>query len=192
MKYYIEITILPSADIGHHFLWEKIFQQVHLGLVEMKDSNGTVPIGISLPEYNTERHELGSKLRLFATSKLLLETLNAPKWLGRFMDYVHLTRIRPVPYHVSAYACYSRQQPKSSKERLARRKAKRERIELHKALELLEGYQEQLLKNPFITMTSQSSGKRFCLFILKEDADQPMDQGFSSYGLSQRSTVPEF
>ena len=192
MKYYIEITVLPSADIGHHFLWEKVFQQVHLGLVEMKTSNGTVPIGISLPEYNTERHELGSKLRLFAADSLLLETLNASKWLERFMDYVHLTRIRPVPDHISAYACYSRQQPKSSKERLARRKAKREGIELEQALKLLEGYQEQQLKNPFIIMTSQSSARRFYLFILKEEAERPINQGFNSYGLSRSSTVPEF
>jgi len=192
MKYYIEISLLPSADIGRNFLWEKVFQQVHLRLVEMKTSNGTVPIGISLPEYNTERHELGSKLRLFAADKLLLKTLNAPKCLRRFNDYVHLTRIRPVPDHISSYACYSRQQPKSSKQRLARRKAKRERIELEQALKLLEDYQEQQLKNPFITMTSQSSGRPFYLFILKQEAGQPIDQGFSSYGLSRISTVPEF
>jgi CRISPR-associated endonuclease Csy4 len=192
MKYYIEISLLPSADINLNFLWEKVFQQVHLGLVEMKTSNGAVPIGISFPEYNAERHELGRKMRLFAADKLVLETLNAPKWLRRFNDYVHLTRIRPVPDHVSAYASYTRQQSKSSKQRLARRKAKREGIELEQALKLLEDFQEQQLKNPFITMTSQSSGRRFHLFILKKEIEQPIDKGFSSYGLSPSSTVPEF
>jgi len=192
MKYYIELTLLPGADIGHYFLWGKVFHQVHLGLVEMKTSNGTVPIGISFPEYKSERHEIGSKLRFFASDKSVLETLNMPEWLRYFNDYVHLTRIRSVPDHVLTYACYMRQQPKSSKQRLARRKARREGIGVEQALKLLEGYQEQRLKNPFINMTSQSSGRRFCLFIVKEEAVQPMNQGFNSYGLSQCSTVPEF
>lgn len=192
MKSYIEITLLPSADISRNFLWEKVFQQIHLGLVEMKTANGTVPIGISFPEYNTERHALGSKMRLFAVDKPVLEKLNVPKCLRRFNDYVHLTRIRPVPGHVSAYASYIRQQSKSSKQRLARRKAKREGIEFEQALKLLEGFQEQQLKNPFITMTSQSSGRRFRLFILKKKTEQSIDKGFSSYGLSPSSTVPEF
>lgn len=192
MKYYIELTLLPGVDIGHYFLWEKVFQQVHLGLVEIKNSNGIVPIGISFPEYNAERHEIGSKLRFFASEQKLLETLNISKWLRHFSDYVHLTRIRPVPDHISAHACYLRQQPKSSKERLARRKARREGIELEQALKLLEGFQEEQFKNPFITMTSQSSGRRFHLFILKQQAEKSVNQGFSTYGLSGSNTVPEF
>lgn len=192
MKYYIEITLLPGVDIGLHFLWEKVFQQVHLGLVKMKNPNGTVPIGISFPEYNLEKHEIGSKLRFFAADKSLLDSLDIAKWLRHFNDYVHLTRIRPVPDYISAYACYLRQQPKSSKQRLARRKVKREGIELKQALKLLEGFQEKQLKNPFITITSQSSGRHFHLFILKKSAGQPVNKGFSCYGLSICSTVPEF
>jgi len=121
MKYYIEVTLLPGVDIGLHFLWGKVFQQIHLGLVEMKNPNGTVPIGISFPEYNSEKHEIGSKLRFFAADKSLLESLDIAKWLRFFNDCVLLTRIRSVPEHISAYACYFRQQPKSSKQRLSSR-----------------------------------------------------------------------
>lgn len=192
MNVYIEITLLPSADIGLYFLWEKVFQQIHLGLVEMQTSNGKVPIGISFPEYSTEKNQLGSKLRLFAEDETVLEALNAPKCLKRFTDYVHLPRIRQVPDKISTYGYYKRLQPKSSKERLARRKAKREGIEVTQALKILEGYNEQHVKNPFINMNSQSSEQRFKLFILKQEATDFINEGFSTYGLSQSSTVPEF
>jgi CRISPR-associated endonuclease Csy4 len=192
MKHYIEITLLPSADISRNFLWEKIFQPIHFGLVEMQSSNGTAPIGISFPEFNSERRELGSKLRIFAPNKLFLEKFDADRRLERFMNYVHLTGIRQIPDSVSEYVRYKRCQPNSSKERVARRKARREGIGYKEALELLEGYQEIKLKNPFITITSQSSGRRFPLFITKEETDQPIDEGFTAYGLSRKGTVPEF
>ena len=192
MKYYIEITLLPSADIGLYFLWEKIFQQVHLKLVEIKDSDGIVPVGISFPEYSAEKKNIGCKLRLFVRDQSILESLNIPKWLRRFNDYVHLTRIRTVPNHISAYACYIRMQTKSSKVRMARRKSKREGIDFEQALKLLNGYQEKQLNQPFITIASQSSGRRFHLFIQKQNAEKFIDHGFNSYGLSRISTVPEF
>ena len=37
MKHYIEITLLPNPDINLLSLWSKVFQQIHLGLVEMQD-----------------------------------------------------------------------------------------------------------------------------------------------------------
>ena len=44
MKHYIDITLLPSDDIGVHFLWSKVMMQVHLALVEIQDSNKQVPV----------------------------------------------------------------------------------------------------------------------------------------------------
>lgn len=192
MKYYVEITLLPSVDIGLFFLWEKVFQKIHIELVKMKTSNGKVPIGISFPEYDAENNRLGSKLRLFATDEAILEKLDVRKCLNSFTDYVYLTRVRPVPDNVSKYVCYKRQQPKSSNERLARRKSKREGITPEQALKILERYPEQRVKTPFINMGSQSSKQRFKLFVLKQDAGQLVNDGFTCYGLSSKSTVPEF
>ena len=39
MKHYIEITLLPDAEVGLGFIWQKMYQQIHLALVEVKDAN---------------------------------------------------------------------------------------------------------------------------------------------------------
>lgn len=192
MKYYIELTLIQNADIAHYFLWEKVFQQVHLGLVEMQDSDKKVQIGISFPEYDKENYKLGSKLRLFAEDEKTLEQFEVQRWLNRLSDYVHITRIRPVPNRKLTYACYKREQIKQTKERLARRKAKRAGISIDEALQLLGDYEEKQVQTPFINIKSQSSNQRFRLFILKEESDDLINQGFSAYGLSNISTVPEF
>lgn len=192
MNVYREITLMPQPDIALNFLWEKVFQQIHLGLVEMQDKNGTVPIGISLPEYMTEGSPLGSKLRLFALSKDTFEKLNVNERMSRLADYVHLTGIRDVPGNIKTFSCFKRQQLKTNIERLARRKAKRHNISIEQAIEELDGFKDELVKTPFINMQSLSTGKRFRLFIQKEVSDVSKNEGFSTYGLSHVSTVPEF
>ena len=68
MRFYCEITLLPNPEVNLNFLWSKVFQQIHLGLVEMQDEQRRVPIGISFPEYviGEKYSVLGDKLRLFA------------------------------------------------------------------------------------------------------------------------------
>lgn len=192
MNMYREITLMPQPDIALNFLWEKVFQQIHLGLVEMQDSNGNVPIGIGLPEYLTEHGPLGRKLRLFAVSKELFTAFDADAWLNRLSDYIHLTEIRDVPENIRTYSRFIRQQPKTNIERIARRKAKRHNISVEQAIMELGGFEDKQVKTPFINMQSLSTGKRFRLFILKEVCGTPVYEGFSTYGLSPVSTVPEF
>lgn len=192
MKAYIEITLLPDAEVGQYFLWGKLFQQVHLALVEMKAADGSIPIGLSFPEYSDERNFLGKKLRLFAREESLLEQLNIRQWLDRLSDYLHITSIRAVPEKVSGYARYRRVQTQSSKQRLARRKAKREGATLEQAMLKLEGFQEQVTPLPFVMMQSLGNKQKFRLFIAKDKIEQAIDNGFGSYGLSSESTVPEF
>ena len=192
MDVYIEITLLPGADVGLYFLWEKVFRQIHKGLTFIKDSKGKVPVGLSFPEYDDEQCSLGKKLRIFADEKKILTELNPERLLSGYQDYVHLTRQRPVPDRKLSYACYKRQQPKSSMERLARRKAKRQGISMAQALDLLQSFKEQRTDIPYINMSSTSSGNRFKLFILRQEVQSPVNNGFSCYGLSTDSTVPEF
>src|SRR3990167_8104397 len=87
MKFYFDITLLPSAEIPLSFLWEKMFQQVHLALVEMKSANGNSDIAVSFPEYDGKSFPLGHKLRLFASTKSQLQQLDIGKWLNRLADY---------------------------------------------------------------------------------------------------------
>ena len=214
MKYYIEITLLENSDINLFSLWSKVFQQIHLGLVEIQDSQGRVPIGLSFPEYVIgEKYSLlGGKLRLLAKDEATLGQFNASQWLSRLSDYVHCTGIRPVPEKITGYATYQRQQPKTNKERLARRYAKRHPVDYETALngtvDLLADkklsnadykmqfrYCDMPQKNvpmPFIRLKSLSSEQTFCLWIKKTEVAEPSDTTFSSYGLSAISTVPEF
>jgi CRISPR-associated endonuclease Csy4 len=192
MNYYIEITLIPSVDIGLYFILEKAFNKIHLGLVKMQDTDGKVPIGISFPEYDLEKNRIGAKIRLFATDKMLIERFDATNTLGSLSDYVHFSGIRPVPDKITSYIGFIRQQPKSSNIRLAKRKANRERIKFEQALDILYQYDEQRVKTAFINISSQSSKQNFKLFILKRTAEKLINERFSCYGLSSRSTVPDF
>ena len=99
-------------------------------------SKERVPIGVSFPEYviGEKYSVLGGKLRLFAQDEATLAQFDAAKWLSRLSDYVHCTSIRPLPERLTGYAIYQREQPKTNKERLARRYAKRHNIDYDTAL----------------------------------------------------------
>lgn len=194
MKHYIEITLIESSDINLFGLWSKVFQQIHLGLVEIQDDQGHVAVGISFPDYVTgEKYSvLGGKLRLFGQDEATLIQFNACKWLSRLSDYVHCTSIRPVPEKITGYNIYQRDQPKTNRARLARRYAKRHNVNYETALVL---YSEMVHKNittPFIHLKSLSGNQEFCLWIKKTIVAEPLGTTFSSYGLSAISTVPDF
>jgi len=195
MNYYQDITLLPDAEIGPHFLWQKFYQQIHLAFVEMKDEAEKVSVGISFPEYfyvDSDKKSLGKKLRIFSPEKNQLENLDIRKWLSRLSDYVHVTSIREVPEKISAYACFSRVQVKSNVERLARRKAQHEKINLEEAMKKLEKVERETSSLPFIHLRSLSGGQDFRLFIKKTVMDKPVEGSFSLYGLSSTATVPDF
>jgi CRISPR-associated endonuclease Csy4 len=194
MRFYLEITLLPNPEVGINFLWSKVFQQIHLGLVEMKDEQGYVPIGLSFPDYviGEKQSLLGSKLRLFAQDETTLGQFNASQWLSRLNDYMHCTGIRPVPEKITGYATYQREQPKTNKERLARRYAKRHNVDYDTALKCYGKMAQQTITAPFIHLQSLSSGNEFFLWIKKTVVTEPSGMAFSSYGLSAVSTVPEF
>lgn len=194
MKHYIEITLLENPDINLFSLWSKVFQQIHLGLVEMQDDQGRVPIGLSFPEYITgEKFSLlGGKLRLLAKDEATLSQFNAAKWLSRLSDYVDYTSIRPVPEKLTGYAIYQREQPKTNKERLARRYAQRHNVDYETALMCYSKIAQQTITTPFIRLKSLSGDQEFCLWIKKTMVAEASGATFSSYGLSAVSSVPEF
>ena len=78
MKHYVEITLLPTDDIGHYFLWSKIYQQLHLALVELTGGQGG-SVGFSFPEYSAKQPRLGRKLRVFAVTESQLVQFNEQK-----------------------------------------------------------------------------------------------------------------
>ena len=214
MNYYLEITLLPYYEINLFSLWSKTFQQIHLGLVETQDAQKRVPIGLSFPEYKVGEKFgiLGSKLRLFAPDETALIRFDADKRLSRLSDYVHCTGIRPVPNAIKGYAVYQREQPKTGRERLARRYAKRHNLDYETAFNgkvelctkhvnvaecerMLMSYSEmphKTITTPFIRLKSLSSGNTFCLWIKKREIENSVSGTFTTYGLSPTASVPEF
>lgn len=193
MQYFVEITLLPSAEVPLYFLWEKVYQQVHLALVETTNVDGLTSIGVSFPQYSTNKKHLGSKLRIFARTESELEKLHFSKWLSHLLDYVHIKSIKPIPVKTQGYGIFSRVQTKSSTERIARRKAKREGVSYESAIIALAHYQEKLSDLPYVHIKSISSGKRYRLFISFTKKDAECDNiKFSTYGLGHSSAVPLF
>ncbi len=193
MKYYLDITLLSSSEIDHHFLLSRVYQQIHLGLVEIKDADNKVQIGVAFPDYNARANRLGSKLRLLAKDSAILENFNANNRLNRLSDYIDITSICDVPTTVVTYASFHRIQPKSNNKSHARRKAKRENITCEQALAILEKYPVKPTKAPYLYIKSLSSSEKFSLYIdFTEHKTGNSDANFGTYGLSKHSTVPVF
>lgn len=184
MQVYRDITLLPGDDIGHHFLWEKVFCQVHLALVENKNAEGRSPFGITFPEFDTENNRLGHKLRVFAPDQVTMEKLTLSRWLENLLDYVHLTSIRPVPETGGATVRTSRMQTKSNAERLIRRAAHRQNISLEEARVQRRNTKSQFTRAPYIWVKSLSSGERFRLFIKQEMEERVQGSVFTLYGFA--------
>lgn len=200
MKYYIDITLLPDAEANLGFLWQKVFQQVHLALVENKIAHNESAVALSIVGYGDKAFPLGDKLRLLADSEEVLLKLDMYRWLNRLTDYCHIKPIKSVPDNVSEYACFKRKSVKSIE-----KKAQRRAEHLNKPYEEVLAY---LIKEgktrkselPYINVESQETKKRteqgissrFLLFIEKVVSDQREEGTFDCYGLSKNATVPWF
>ncbi len=200
MKYYLDITLLPDAEANLGFLWQKVYQQIHLALVEMKIPDNKFKISVSWPDYGDKVFPLGSKLRLFAETQEQLIQLNMSKWLNRLTDYTHYTSIREVPQSVCQFALFKRKQFDTNIYRLSHRRAKRKGISLEQALEYFADFKDKESELPFVNMVSLSTNNKgtvsstipgnnkFRLFIEREIVDEQSVGEFTCYGLSRRET----
>jgi len=179
------------------FVWEKVYQQLHLALVEHKKSSSESALGISFPQYGKMTFPLGCKLRIFAPTEEQLQQLNIRQWLNRLSDHSHCTSIKAVPTGIKLFAIFRRKQFYTNAHvvRLAKRRSKRKKESLKQALEYFSGFNYQESKLPYINMVSLSSSQnRFRLFIDRELLSQPSTGNFNCYGLSgiKYATVPCF
>ena len=197
MKYYLDITLLPDAEANLGFLWQKVYQQIHIALAENKIADNQSAIAVSFPKYGDKDFPLGDKLRLFAELQSELEEFNVSKWLNRLTDYVHMTSIKAVPSTVNEYACFKRKQFKSNLMKAAERRAKFKGESLAVALAHFKDYQKET-SLPFINMMSLSMqentyyNRNFKLFIERTAADVLIQGDFNCYGLSKGATIPCF
>ncbi len=190
--YYQEIKLLPH-DLSLAFVWQRLYQELHLRLVEHQEKEGS-PIGFGFPDYGvkSEGFPVGERLHLFGTEQAL-RSFELAKALNKFSEYVNITAVQAVPPNTS-FVRYKRYQPKyNNLERLARRYAKRHNISFEEALQKYESKKQEISRLPFLQLKSHSSQNYFKLFIQKEDASsETQPQFFSTYGLSKSgSIVPE-
>jgi len=202
LQCYQEITLLPSDEIPCNFLWEKVFQQVHLALVETKTcssglGNGSSQVGdyseygLSFPKYDQQLNALGCKLRVFADNESKLASLDLQRWLDRLLDYCRLSAMDTVPQGFG-HARFSRRQLIGNIKKLARRRAKRKQESYEQALEYYQGLKPKCTRLPYIHVNSLSGQRRFPLFIGFDMAEEYQEGKFSCYGLSSTATVPWF
>ncbi len=154
---------------------------------------------------------LGKKLRIFAENEDTLRKLDMNSRLVGLTDYLDLKQeIREVG-KISGYQIFSRKQALKSIDSLVRRSIRRKENGKN-ANEVLnttkvknsENYIEDKLKNeenlkkmPFVIIHSQSSGRKFSLFIEQQNIKENpclenADYSFDCYGLSNKFVLPNF
>ena len=200
MNFYQELTFVSNAEVNLGFIWEKVFQQLHITLVENKIGVNESAIGFSFVSYGVHQFPLGNKLRLFANSENELVKLDIHECLKRLNDYCHVGFIKPVPADIKQYALFKRKIVKTIKSK-AKRKAKYLNKPYDEVLSSLLKDGEPIKKKlPYINVESLSTKKRFdqnvsypfLLFIEQTLFDSPQDGSFDCYGLSKTATVPWF
>ena len=212
MNFYQEITLLPDVEISLGFLWQNVFQQVHIALVEHKVAENQSAVAVGFPDYRNAKFPLGNKLRLFAKDQATLEKLAIDKWLTRLEDYVHIKGVKPVPDSVT-YVSFGRKQVKSP-ERVERDMQHKAALWSAKSGKTLAECLTDLEKSkptarsalPFIYLHSQQTKQRspeknskFPLFIEMHEQSAEQDGLFDCYGLNSKAngegvhaTVPHF
>lgn len=210
MKYFQDITLLPGGDIALGFLWEKIFQQVHIALVEQKVDDRHSAIAVSFPGYGSKGFPLGSKLRVLADEKSQLGRLNLGEFLARFEDYVHIKSIQSVPDGATPVAFLrrhvkGRRRLETDMRTKAELWAKKSGKPLEECLQSLAKTKPKAQCNtPFIRVQSQQTkganphhSAPFLLFIERVEVAEAKAGLFNCYGLSaaggsDATTVPHF
>mgnify|MGYP001170762776 CR=1 FL=1 len=200
MKYYIDMVLLPDAEVHLAFIWQKVFQQVHIALVENKIGPNESAIAICIVHYGEKTFPLGNTLRLLANNEADLQRLDIQHWLRRFPDYCHIKPIQSIPVDIQCHANFRRKQAKS-----IYKKAERRAAHLNKPYEevlayLLNERPKKRPRLPFIILESQETKKRiiasassqFALHIDKTIFSDTQIGTFDCYGLSKVATVPYF
>ncbi|MGG4662129.1 type I-F CRISPR-associated endoribonuclease Cas6/Csy4 [Providencia vermicola] len=211
MNYYQDVTLLPDSTVPLDFLWQKVYQQIHIALVDNQSKQGESGIAVAFPEYGCVGFRLGKKIRLHANRQSELEQLDLPKWLARLADYVHIKSILQVPEQ-SVPVSYIRRHVKG-KNRIEADMQKKAQLWSAKTGQSLDTSLEALSKSkprannrlPFIwveslhTKQTEGGGRPFPLFIERVESAQEQKGPFNCYGLSQVTnglnlvaTVPHF
>lgn len=183
MNKYIEITLLPDATHELHKIFSQAYMQIHLAFVESKNN-----CGIGFPCY--KERTLGNKIRIFGEYNQLA-SLELDKWFSRMKDIVHIKAICSVPENVR-YATYAKVKQKKTLNERIEHQAKRRGISIEQSAQHFKNYKQDDETFPFVKMKSESNDALFFLFVKRTVSQNKVYGCFNSYGLSQKTTVPEW
>ena len=188
MNHYIEIRVLPDPEFVASVLMNALFAKVHRELA----NSGSGAVGVSFPDIALESpYSLGERLRLHS-DETQLSRLMRLKWMTGMHDHIDISGVLSVPSNIR-YRTFFRVQAKSSPERLRRRRIQRHGVDYEAAVKAIPEHVVELLKLPYLMLTSRSTGQRFPLFINASDlTDLAVAGKFSAYGLSRTATIPWF
>ena len=196
--YFTEITCWTEETVPIAFVMGKVMDVLHLAFVNLHHELGHNPIGVGFPEYLRQISPsgrfigLGTTIRLFSREAEHLERLKLAQQLRHLDDYLEMREGVALERPNLKYAIFERVQPKTSRERLVRRQAKRKGLDESEIRALYHTFDEQRVDLPFLQLHSLSTGQPFRLFINKQTAEAPTEWQFGTYGLSNTVAVPDF
>lgn len=183
MNDYVDIKLLPDAEIPVTFLMNAIYTKLHKALYNQAAKN----IGVSFPKCKVT---LGNVLRIHG-EKTVLDALLNFNWIGGMSGYCEVSRVLSVPSGAK-FRMVSRKQPTMSQSKL-RRLIKRgsiteDEIRQYKAKLFSKG-----LDNPYVELMSASNGQKHRRYIeFGKLLNEPISGEFDQFGLSKTATVPWF
>jgi len=185
--HYLDLTVRPSEDAPAHWLVSELYGKLHLALVRVRLDS----VGVSFPGYCSKTPTLGKILRLHGSLPALTD-LMADDWLKGLRSYVEQTPITAAPPAALHRTVY-RKQFKTNVERLRRRRMKRKNETSEEVANAIPAEAIRLSSLPYVCLTSRSTRQHFSLFIgLGPEQRTPSPGTYSSYGLSNETTIPWF
>ena len=186
MSHYIDIRLRPDPEFLPHQLMDALFGKLHRQLVELQAKD----VGLSFPLADTIVQGLGPLMRLHGPGDRLVD-LHKASWLGGMCEMVAVGDVLPVPTNAGLMVV-RRVQAKSNPDRVRRRQMKRKGWTAEQAKAAIPDSAAQLLKLPYLTVKSGSTGHAFRLFIRQTEAKHSVEGDFNTYGLSPTATLPMF
>ena len=188
MDHYIEISLMPSPEFPAHILMSALYSRLHGTLANA----GRNDVGVSFPQMGISGvGGLGAIMRLHGLATTLVPWAT-PGWLSGLKDHCEHTSVLPIP-DGSGFRTVSRVQAKSNVERLRRRQMRRHGLTEVEAREHVPESAEKTLSDPFVRITSSSTGQTFLLFVRHGPIRaSPVYGAFTTYGLSRDATIPWF
>lgn len=186
MQHYLELRILPDPEFVPTVLMNAIYNKLHHALVKLNSNE----IGVSFPDYDQEKSQLGSRLRMHGSEEILQRLMQLP-WLTGLRDHIRIGEINTVPPKVN-HVVFQRIQVKTNAERLRRRQMQRHNLAYEDAIKKIPDAIEKRLQLPFIILKSQSTTQTFRIYIKQEKVMAEVKDNFNTYGLSKLATVPLF